>query len=407
MISLPRIDADWLTRPATQAVFAALARSGHEGRVVGGAVRNALIGKPVADIDIATPATPEQVIDAATAAGLNVVPTGLKHGTVTVMSEHTPHEVTTLRRDVETDGRHAVVAFTADWAADAGRRDFTINALYCDAAGVVHDPLGGYADLAARRVRFIGDAQARIREDYLRILRFFRFTAEYAEGEIDPHGLQASCELREGLQRLSAERIRVEVLKILTARRAPEMIDVMYDHAFWVPLLGLAPVPQHAKRLIALTPQSDALLRLFALSIATLEDAGQIAQRLRLSTAERERLAVCAWMVERVGNAMPDNTVHRWIYTHGAERLREALDITETRRGADPTWPRLRNISVTWPRPTFPIRGRDLIERGLMPGPAMGETLRALEAWWMDQDFAPDRKPLLARLAQMPHSRPT
>jgi poly(A) polymerase len=407
MISLPRIDADWLTRPATQAVFAALARSGHEGRVVGGAVRNALIGKPVADIDIATPATPEQVIDAATAAGLNVVPTGLKHGTVTVMSEHIPHEVTTLRRDVETDGRHAVVAFTADWAADAGRRDFTINALYCDAAGVVHDPLGGYADLAASRVRFIGDAHARIREDYLRILRFFRFTAEYAEGEIDPHGLQASCELREGLQRLSAERIRVEVLKILTARRAPEMIDVMHDHAFWVPLLGLAPVPQHAKRLIALTPQSDALLRLFALSIATLEDAGQIAQRLRLSTAERERLAVCAWMVERVGNAMPDNTVHRWIYTYGPERLREALDITEARRGADPTWPRLRNMSVTWPRPTFPIRGRDLIEGGLMPGPAMGETLHALEAWWMDQDFAPDREALLARLAQMPHSRPT
>jgi poly(A) polymerase len=402
MTAAPHIKADWLQRPATQAVFAALARAGHEGRVVGGAVRNALIGKDVADIDIATPATPEQVMAAAAAAGLAVVPTGLKHGTVTVMSEHIPHEVTTLRRDVETDGRHAVVAFTADWAADASRRDFTINALYCAADGTVHDPLDGYGDLVARRVRFIGDAHARIREDYLRILRFFRFTAEYADGAIDDVGLKASCELREGLRRLSAERIRVEILKILAARRAPEMIDVMYDHAFWVPLLGLAPVPTHANRLIARSPGSDALSRLFALSITTLEDALQIAQRLRLSTAERERLGVCAWMVERLIPSLPDNTARRWIYAHGADAVLTALNITEARRCTDPAWCRLRTIAATWQRPTFSLRGKDLLDRGMAPGAAVGETLRALEAWWMDQEFTPDRAALLARLAQMP-----
>lgn len=407
----PRIDADWLSRPATQAVFAALRAAGHEGRVVGGAVRNALFGKDVADIDIATPATPEQVIAAAACAGLAVVPTGLRHGTVTVMSDHIPHEVTTLRRDVETDGRHAVVAFTDDWAADAGRRDFTINALYCDADGQVHDPLGGYGDLAARRVRFIGGAHARIREDYLRILRFFRFTAEYSDGEIDAAGLAASGELREGIQRLSAERIRVEVLKILAARRASEMIDVMYGHGFWAPLLGLAPVPKHAQALIATAPHSDALARLFALAITTPEDAVHLAHRLRLSTAERDRLSVCATLTERMTQALPKNTIHRWIYANGADAVLEALDMTEIRhslkpnwasqQGQDPAWTRLRAIAKTWTRPIFPVRGQDLIDRGMKPGPAMGDALRTLEIWWMAQDFVPDRGALLSRLEEI------
>jgi poly(A) polymerase len=403
----PRIDTDWLQHPATQAVFAALARAGHEGRVVGGAVRNALIGKAVADIDIATPATPEQVIAAARAAGLAVVPTGLQHGTVTVMSGQIPHEVTTLRRDVETDGRHAVVAFTEDWAADAGRRDFSINALYCGADGTVHDPLGGFADLVARRVRFIGDAHARIREDYLRILRFFRFTAEYANGAIDAAGLQASCELRAGLQRLSAERIRVETLKILAARRAPEMIDVMFDHAFWVPLLGLVPVPDHARQFISLHPGSDALARLTALAVVTPEDAVRLAQRLRLSSAEREGLSVSAWMGERLTPSLPNNTVRRWIYAHNADAVRAALAVAEARHDGKANFQRLRALADTWPRPTLPVRGKDLLDRGLSPGPAVGAAMRDLEAWWMEQDFMPDREALFAHLAQMPHSPDT
>src|SRR5882724_1401862 len=183
--------ADWLTRRQTRAVFEALAAKGFAARAVGGAVRNALLGRPVVDIDIATPALPEQVIEAARAAGLAAVPTGLAHGTVTVISSHLAHEVTTLREDVETHGRHATVAFTDDWAADARRRDFTINAFYCSADGEVFDPLGAAGDLAARRVRFIGDARQRIREDFLRILRFFRLTAEYGEGSPDAEGLAA------------------------------------------------------------------------------------------------------------------------------------------------------------------------------------------------------------------------
>jgi poly(A) polymerase len=381
-------------------VFAALAHAGHEGRVVGGAVRNTLLGKAVADIDIATPATPEQVMAAASAARLDVVPTGLKHGTVTVMSARIPHEVTTLRRDVETDGRHAVVAFTGDWAVDASRRDFTINALYCDRDGRVHDPLGGYGDLVARRVRFIGDASLRIREDYLRILRFFRFTAEYGEGAIDAVGVAAAGQLRDGLQYLSAERIRVEVLKILAAPRAPETIDAMHERGFWVPLLGLVPVPDHARRLIAIAPDTDALVRLCALAVVIPEDAVRLSHRLRLSTAERERLGVAADLVAHIAPAMTANAMHRLVYAHGAAAVTDALHIVEARCGvrcgAMPAWSRLRDLVETWPRPTFPLRGQDLIDRGIAPGPDIGATLAALKAWWMEQDFAPDREALLA-----------
>src|SRR6185312_6892628 len=205
--------ADWLARRETQAVFAALAAKGFAARAVGGAVRNALLGCPVVDVDIATPARPEQVIAAAQAAGLAAVPTGLAHGTVTVIAAHVAHEVTTLREDVEAHGRHATVAFTDDWAADARRRDFTINALYCSAGGEVFDPLSGYADLMARRVRFIGDAGERIREDYLRILRFFRFTAAYGEGPPDRPALDACVRERAGLAVLSGERMREEMLR--------------------------------------------------------------------------------------------------------------------------------------------------------------------------------------------------
>ena len=231
--------SDWLVRPETRAVFTALAARGFEARAVGGAVRNALLGHPVVDVDIATPARPDEVIAAAKAAGLTPVPTGIAHGTVTVVANHVPYQVTTLREDVETHGRHATVAFTGDWAADARRRDFTLNALYCNAEGRVFDPLSGYADLAARRVRFIGDARERIREDYLRILRFFRLTAEYGEGPPDADGLVACVREREGLARLSAERVREELFRLLAARRGPELVRAMFDHGLLALLLAV------------------------------------------------------------------------------------------------------------------------------------------------------------------------
>src|SRR5258706_2941524 len=220
---------EWLSCADTQAVFRMLAAGGFESRVVGGAVRNALLGRPVTEIDFATTALPDDVIRLAHDARLRAITTGLDHGTVTVISGGTPFEVTTLRKDVETDGRHARVVYTADWVADASRRDFTINALYCDAKGVVHDPLGGYPDLVGRRVRFIGDAQDRIREDYLRILRYFRFHTEYGGGPPDEAALLACVRERRGLDRLSAERINRELMGLLSSARAADTLETMRD----------------------------------------------------------------------------------------------------------------------------------------------------------------------------------
>src|SRR5215831_3005043 len=242
--TLPRLaGAPWLTRRSTQAVFNALTQRGFGARAVGGAVRNALLGRAVDDVDIATTARPEQVMAAAQAAGLRAVATGIAHGTVTVLADHVPYEVTTLREDVETHGRHATVAFTDDWQVDAQRRDFTINALYCDATGQILDPLGGYADILARRVRFIGDAGERIREDYLRILRFFRFTAEYGAGPVDAAGVAACVEHRHGLARLSAERMRLELLRLLAAERGPELVRSLLEYGLLTLVLGVAPRP--------------------------------------------------------------------------------------------------------------------------------------------------------------------
>ncbi len=216
-------DAAWLNSPALAKVFAAFAKSAAELRVVGGATRNALLGRPISDIDLATPALPEVVTEIATKAGLAVHPTGIEHGTVTVVADGVAFEVTTLRRDVETDGRRAVVAFTDDWREDAMRRDFTINAIYVAPDGTIYDPVGGLADLKDQRVRFIGDANDRIREDYLRILRFFRFTAQYGQGRPDPDGFAACTALKAGLTQLSSERVGAEIMKLLDAPRAAEI----------------------------------------------------------------------------------------------------------------------------------------------------------------------------------------
>jgi poly(A) polymerase len=220
-------EAEWLQWPETAKVFAALNAEGVETRAVGGAVRDALLGLPVTEIDLATTAVPQKVMTLAREAGLKAIPTGIEHGTVTVIVDEMPFEVTTLRRDVETFGRHAKVAFTEDWEEDARRRDFTLNALYADREGIVFDPLGFYADLMEGRVRFIGDAEARIKEDYLRILRFFRFNAYYGRGPLDADGLAASVKLREGLAQLSAERVAAEMRRLLVAPRAMRGLEAL------------------------------------------------------------------------------------------------------------------------------------------------------------------------------------
>jgi poly(A) polymerase len=397
--------ADWLVRSDTQAVLGALSSAGHDARVVGGAVRNALLGETVIDIDIATTATPEQVTAAAHAAGLGAVPTGLAHGTVTVIADGVPFEVTTLREDVETFGRHARVSFTADWAADARRRDFTINALYCDRDGRVSDPLGGLDDLAARRIRFIGDARERIREDALRILRFFRFNARYGRDAPDADGLAACAAERTLLAQLSAERVRAEFLKLLAAPGAAPAIAVMFAHGFIVDVLGRAPRIGLFERLVALDAAAqrpaDPLLRLSVLAAAVDEDRDHLAVRLRLSRAERDDLVIVDPRLQHLAT-LDIAGQHRALYAIGAVRWRRLTLAGATTAGtaeARAVWDTLHALADRWQVPRFPLGGRDAVALGLAPGPQIGSLLADLEADWIAEDFAADTAGLQARLA--------
>lgn len=402
--------APWLNRAETRAVLDILRRGGFEGRVVGGAVRNALMGTPVKDLDIATTALPDDVIRLAETAGLKAVPTGIEHGTVTVIAGHQPFEVTSLRRDIETFGRHARVTFTTEWSEDAERRDFTINALYCDADGTVHDPLGGYKDLAARRVRFIGQAEDRIREDYLRILRFFRFTAEYADGAPDPAGLAASVALADGLAQLSGERIRAELLRLLGAARAVETVRAMADAGLVARLVG----EQHDVRLFArlaeieggLGRDADPLLRLAALTGGAARGPARdaIATRLRLSNADAERLARCALPDPAFRPDTDERFARAYLYRFGVEAFRDGVMLAWAASEAaatDAAWQNLLRLPERWTVPSLPVRGADLIEKGLAEGPAIGRIVRAFEDWWIRQDFPSDQLRLAKALSDL------
>lgn len=404
----PRLDdADWLQRSQTQAVFRALQAGGYSARAVGGAVRNALLGLPVTDVDIATPAPPEEVIRLAEAANLKAIGTGLKHGTVTIVAGRFSYEVTTLREDVETFGRHAKVAFTADWAADARRRDFTMNALYCDADGVVHDPLDGYGDVLARRIRFIGDARARIREDYLRILRFFRMSAVYSTGPLDADGLQAALHERAGLRQLSSERVRQELMRLLAAPRAPEVLDVMRDYGFLTTVLPVAPRISIVRRLAdieaaeALRP--DPVLRLAALGVEVIEDAVRLRDRLRLSTAEFELLAAAAEAPRALRPGVDEHQAKVWLYRLGPDRMRKLVLLNWARSPANPhdaAGHDLFMLAARWTPPRFPLGGADVLAAGVPAGPRVGEVLREIEDWWIAAGFPSDRAVIVEELAR-------
>jgi poly(A) polymerase len=391
----------WFEAAPARTLFAALNSGDHETRAVGGAIRNSLMGLPVTEVDFATTATPDAVTILAREAGLKTVPTGLHHGTVTVIVDHHPFEVTTLRQDVETFGRHASVRFTDDWAMDAARRDFTINALYADAAGVVHDPLGGYPDVMARRVRFIGSARERIREDYLRILRFFRFTANYGQNP-DPAGLAACIAERHGLARLSAERVHTELLRILVAREPLRALEPMSEAGFLVALLGGVVRVAHAARLIAIEEAEglagDGLRRLAALALIVDEDAKRLTQRLRLSNAEAARLDTMAALAPLVTARTGALDLRTALYRLGRERFRDRVLIAWARSGAEPDdgqWRAHLALPERWQAPVFPIKGEDLLAAGMEKGPAIGQRLRALEAAWIASDFALSREALL------------
>ncbi|AGK58927.1 polynucleotide adenylyltransferase region [Hyphomicrobium denitrificans 1NES1] len=401
----PRITAEWLNAKPLRKVFAAFETAHIDVCVVGGAIRNSLIDRPVTDVDLATPAAPETIIRLAKDAGLDAHPTGIEHGTVTLVSDGVGFEVTTLRRDIETDGRHATVAFTQSWEDDAKRRDFTINALYCDADGMIYDPIGGLDDLRRRRVRFIGDAEARIREDYLRILRFFRFSAQYGKGQLDAVGLAAAIALKQGLTQLAAERIRAEFLKLLAAPFAAEVVLTMHESGILKLILPGMTDPGRLARLQAIEANlgqpPDVICGLAALAVSNPAKVDALAQRLRLSNAEAAALKTAAIVNPDIDPAQPDTAARAVLYHLGPEAFRRAVYVSWARSGAaatDPAWRRRALLADRWSPPKMPFGGSDVLALGVPPGPAVGDVLKAFETWWVASDFIPDRSEQAAKL---------
>ena len=400
--------ASWMSAPSTRAVLGALEAEGGAGcaRFVGGCVRNALVDRPIDDIDIATVLEPRAVMAALTAAGVRYVLTGLEHGTITAIADGRPYEVTTLRRDVETDGRRAVVAYTRDWNEDAERRDFRLNALYMDGEGLIYDPTGaGVEDALSGRIVFVGDANTRIREDYLRILRFFRFRAWFGRGAPDPTGLAACAALKDGLGRLSAERVSKELLKLLAAEDPRQAAGEMAEAGV---LQVILPEARPLDRLNALVGierahlgRRDPELRLAAMLPDNEAGARATAERLRLSNAQRDRLAAAVVEDHEIGSDMTPGEARRRLYVLGQQAFIDRLQLTWASEGGDPeAWLALLQLTRDWVRPKFPLTGHDAAAAGIEPGPEVGEALRRVEAFWVEHDFQPGREALLKRLAQ-------
>jgi poly(A) polymerase len=398
----PLARARWLQAPESRALLAALEAEGKEARFVGGCVRDTLLDPTLdpQDLDLATPERPERLLERLPALGFHLVPTGLKHGTVTVIAHGRHFEITTLRRDVACFGRHAEVEFSDDFEEDAARRDFTINAMSCDREGRLFDYFGGRADLAAGQVRFVGEPRQRIREDYLRILRFFRFWARFGRPPADPAALEACAAEAAGLDRLSGERIRGELARLLPAPGALEALRLIEATGVRA---RLVPVPldlERLARLLAIAPEADWLLRLAALLRGRLDRVGllALAARLRLSNAERDRLLALATL------ELPDPTAgrpagERLVYRLGFPLARDLLCLAAAERGlpAEPLAALFAELSRFEP-PAFPLGGADLLARGVPQGPRLGRLLEAVRAWWEAERFRPDRAACLARL---------
>jgi len=398
MIPCGRLEAPpWRNDAALQPLLAALARGGIAARFVGGCVRNAVLGEAIGDFDIAVDKPPEDVTRALEAAGLKVVPTGIKHGTVTAVVGGRGFELTTLRRDVETDGRRAVVAFTDDWLADAERRDFTFNALYADPDGTLYDPFDGRRDLAEGRVRFIGDPDTRIAEDRLRVLRFFRFHAWYGRPPLHGPSFDACRRNAAALGGLSGERVRKEMLRLLEASAPADALEAMVeagalDH--WLPeYAGTA----RLRALIGREDIADPLRRLAAI-LSARADATTIGKRLRLSTQESLRLDVMLAAEPVIDLAGGPRAWRAQIYRLGnglyADRLLLAID-------ASGDWRAALAMARRWTAPELPVSGGDVLKLGVAPGPKVGTLIEAVERWWVDTDFSADRAACLAELERL------
>jgi poly(A) polymerase len=396
----------WMTDPATVAVVEALAAGCAQARFVGGSVRDALLGQEIGDIDIATPAPPERVIELLEKCGIKVVPTGLAHGTVTAIAGTPPRhfEITTLRRDVETYGRRARVAFDADWAADAARRDFTINAIFLDPDGTLHDPVGGLADLRARRVRFVGDPATRIAEDVLRILRYYRFEARFGTGLGDPQARAACRALTHLLPTLSAERVAQELLKLLETSDPVGAVRMMAEDGVLSAILPEARRLDRLRHIIAIEPEPDPLRRLAALVEVDGAATVALAERLHFSNAWRDRLHGLAppWAVDPLADAAAQR---RALYGLGAERYRDiALLLAAEGAITRNRFAELLALARDWTPPAFPLTGRDVTALGIPPGPRIGGLLEAVRAWWEAGDFTANRAACLTRLKEIAKS---
>jgi poly(A) polymerase len=405
----PRIaPQEWMAEPATRAVLAALAAGGVEARFVGGAVRDALLGLPIGDIDIATPAPPERMTELLQRAGIRVVPTGIAHGTVTALMPPRHFEITTLRRDVETYGRRARVAFDADWAADAARRDFTINAIFLAPDGAVYDPVGGLADLQAGHVRFVGDPATRIAEDMLRLLRYYRFEARFGAGGGDEPARAACRAAAHLLPTLSAERVAQELVRLLVAPGAVRALRMMQEDGVLSAMLPEAKSIERLQTIIAIDDELPVnhrgivpLLRLAALIVVDREGAVAMAERLHFSNAWRDRLAglIPPWPIDPAADAPAQR---RTLYRLGEEPYRDIAKLMAaegliTARGLV----ELLDLAGSWVSPEFPLTGHDVTALGLLPGPRVGALLDAVERWWEKYNFAPDRDQCLARLREL------
>ncbi len=399
----------WMTDSVTRGVLEALSDGGAQARFVGGSVRDALLGRripgssPRTDIDIATPAPPERVIELLEKHGIKVVPTGLAHGTVTAIAGTPPRhfEITTLRRDVETYGRRARVAFDADWAADAARRDFTINAIFLDPDGTVHDPVSGLADLRAHRVRFVGDPATRIAEDVLRILRYYRFEARFGAGLGDPQARAACRAMARLLPSLSVERVAQELVKLLDTSEPVAALRMMAEDDVLSVILPEARRIDRLRHMIAIEPELDPLRRLAAL--IDVDGAGTIAlaDRLHFSNAWRDRLhgLTPPWAIDPPAGMAAQR---RTLYRLGAERYRDiALLLAAQGAMSRDRLGELLALARDWRPPAFPLAGRDVIALGLPPGPRVGRLLDAMREWWEAGDFTADRAACLARLREL------
>jgi poly(A) polymerase len=408
---------DWFSKPALQRILGLLNADGGEARIVGGAIRNALMDMPVGDIDIATTLLPQDVVERAKDAGIKSVPTGIEHGTVTLVLEGEGYEVTTLRRDVATDGRRADVAFGTDWQVDAERRDLTINGLYADGEGNIIDLINGLPDIETRTVRFIGDAATRVAEDYLRVLRFFRFFAWYGSGRPDADGLRASARAKDKLSTLSAERVWSELKKLLSApdpsrsllwmRQSGVLAQVLPETEKWGidSIHGLVAAEQ------SLNWSVDPLIRLAAIIPPDVARVEAMASRLRMSKNETNRLLL--WAGAQTPDAtMAETALDRLLYRQGKDgvvmRLKLALAAARADVSAGEEAMRrvarlstLNNRANAFVKPAFPLTGADVLAEGVAAGPRVGEVLSALEDKWVEVNFSLDRAALTARLKTM------